>query len=89
MAKTKVQKQVYQILQDIIGCGMDKINDKANLRNDLYADDLDMCELVMSLKVDLGLPYISESESDKFIKVGDVVKFVSNRKNNGDSVGDE
>ena len=45
--------------------------------DDLAADSLDIVELVMAIEEEFGIE-ISDSDAEKIVTVGDVVKYIKN-----------
>ena len=68
---TKVKKMVV----DHLGVEESKVTDEAKFIDDLGADSLDTVELVMAFEEEFGSE-ISDSEAEKFLTVGDAIKFI-------------
>ena len=57
-----------------------KVTDESSFIDDLGADSLDTVELVMAFEEEFGSE-ISDSQAEKILTVGDVVKFIEGKAN--------
>ncbi len=73
-------KKVTDVVVEKLGVKAEDITLDSTFVNDLGADSLDRVELVMALEDEFDLE-IMDSDSEKFIKVSDVVSFVESKKN--------
>ncbi len=55
----------------------------SSFEDDLRADSLALVELLMAIEEKFDLPDIPEEDADKIKTVGDVVKYVADKKNSG------
>ena len=73
-----VLEKVRSHLADELGVDAESINDETHFRDDLEADSLDLCELVMELEDTYGVK-MSEQEAEGILTVGEAVDFVAAR----------
>jgi acyl carrier protein len=73
-----VRQKVTKIIVDHLGVDASKVTDAASFIDDLGADSLDTVELVMAFEEEFGSE-ISDSEAEKILTVGDVIKFIENK----------
>lgn len=73
-------KKVTDVVVEKLGVKAEDVTLDSTFVNDLGADSLDRVELVMALEDEFDLE-IMDSDSEKFIKVSDVVSFVESKKN--------
>ena len=75
-----ILNKVKKIVADHLGIDEAKIEDESSFIDDLGADSLDTVELVMAFEEEFGSE-ISDSQAEKILTVGDVVKFIEGKKN--------
>ena len=75
-----ISSKVKKIVADHLGLDEAKVTDEASFIDDLGADSLDTVELVMAFEEEFGSE-ISDSEAEKFLTVGDAIKFIENKSN--------
>ena len=75
-----VSPKVKKIVADHLGVEEEKVVNEASFIDDLGADSLDTVELVMAFEEEFGSE-ISDSQAEKILTVGDVVKFIEGKKN--------
>jgi acyl carrier protein len=68
-------ERVRDIIVDQLGVEPDKVNMKANFRDHLEADSLDLVELIMRFEEEFGGD-ISDEQAQKIVTVGDAVEFL-------------
>ena len=73
-------KKVTDGVVEKLGVKAEDVTLDSTFVNDLGADSLDRVELVMALEDEFDLE-IMDSDSEKFIKVSDVVSFIESKKN--------
>lgn len=76
MATTTFER-VSDIIVDQLGVDPEEVTMKANFRDDLEADSLDLVELIMQFEEEFG-GEISDEQAQKIVTVGDAVKFLEN-----------
>jgi acyl carrier protein len=74
-----VLAEVKEIIVDLLGIDESKIKPESRFREDLEADSLDIVELIMAMEDKFGSE-ISDEEAQKLTTVGDVVKYIEERK---------
>ena len=78
MEREKIEKKVNDVLNDVLGIDYSEINDDAVLETDLFADSLDVVEIVMDLEKESGISIPDEkmcgNESCKVKDVYDLVE---------------
>ena len=67
-------EKVKALIADKLSINEDEITMEAFV-DDLKADSLDIVELIMALEDELDME-IPDDEAEKFVTVGDVVKFI-------------
>jgi acyl carrier protein len=75
-----ILSKVKKIVADHLGIDEAKVQEEASFIDDLGADSLDTVELVMAFEEEFGAE-ISDSEAEKILTVGDVVKFIEGKAN--------
>ena len=68
-------EKVREIIADKLSINEDEITMDSSFLEDLNADSLDIVELIMALEDELDME-IPDDEAEKFVTVGDVVKYV-------------
>ena len=76
----EIGTKVKKIVADHLGVDEEKVIDEASFIDDLGADSLDTVELVMAFEEEFGSE-ISDSQAEKILTVGDVVKFIEGKAN--------
>ena len=83
MADQTIEQRVKAIIVEQLGVTEDQLTPEASFMGDLGADSLDTVELVMAFeeafKDDIQ-GEIPESDSEKLKTVGDVVKYIEEKK---------
>jgi acyl carrier protein len=72
-----VTAKVKKIIVEHLGVDEAKVTEEASFIDDLGADSLDTVELVMAFEEEFGSE-ISDSEAEKILTVGDVIRFIEN-----------
>lgn len=68
-------EKVKVIIAEKLGIDEEEVTMEAAFIEDLNADSLDIVELIMALEDELDME-IPDEEAEKFVTVGDVVKFL-------------
>jgi len=71
--------EVTEIIVDLLGVDPGKIKPESRFREDLEADSLDLVELIMAMEDKFGSE-ISDEDAQKLTTVGEVVKYIEDRK---------
>lgn len=74
-----VEQEVIDIIVEQLGVDAEEVNAEKSFVEDLNADSLDLTELIMTFEEKFGFE-ISEGEAEKLRTVGDVIKFVNEKK---------
>lgn len=75
MTKKQIEKQVYDVFEDMICVDLDTAGFDANLVDDLSCDDLDMVELIIKFKT-LYPKVIDSVEFSKLKTPRDIVNYI-------------
>jgi len=67
--------KVQEVVAKQLGKSVEEITLEKKFVDDLGADSLDLSELVMSFEEAFGVDEINDEDAQKFITVGDVVKY--------------
>ncbi len=70
--------KVRQIIAEHLGIDESTITENSKVIADLGADSLDIVELVMTIEDEFGVT-VEESNLQKIVTVGDIVKLIDNR----------
>ena len=73
-----VSGKVKKMVADLLGVEISKVTDEASFIDDLGAVSLDTVELVMAFEEEFGSE-ISDSDAEKFLTVGDAIKFIESK----------
>jgi acyl carrier protein len=71
--------EVTEIIVELLGVDAGKIKPESRFREDLEADSLDIVELIMAMEDKFGSE-ISDEDAQKLTTVGEVVKYIEERK---------
>ena len=74
-----VEKDVMDIIIEQLGVDASDVGMEKSFVEDLNADSLDLTELIMTLEERFGFE-ISEEDAEKLKTVGDVVKYIEEKK---------
>ncbi|MCB1106624.1 MAG: acyl carrier protein [Chlamydiia bacterium] len=74
-----VEQEVIDIIVEQLGVDREEVAAEKSFVEDLNADSLDLTELIMTFEEKFGFE-ISEGEAEKLRTVGDVIKFISDKK---------
>ena len=69
-------EKIQEIIAEKLSVDPSEITQDASFIDDLNADSLDIVELIMALEDELDME-IPDDEAEKFVTVGDVVKFIT------------
>lgn len=76
---SSIEKEVVDIIVEQLGVDPTDVTLEKSFVEDLNADSLDLTELIMTFEERFGFE-ISEEDAEKLKKVGDVVDYISKRK---------
>jgi len=79
MSEEEIFEKVKLIVTEQLGINENDIEMNSTFIDDLSADSLDIVELVMSLEEEFDIK-ISDSDAEKIVTVGDVVKYIKSFK---------
>ena len=71
-----IEERVKNIVVDVLGVDLGRVNSDANFRDDLEADSLDLVELIMQFEEEFG-GEISDEDAQKIETVGQAVDYIS------------
>jgi acyl carrier protein len=74
-----IEKRVMKVLTDSVGLSQADIKPNSDFVDDLGFDSLDVVETIMGLEEEFGIE-IPDNDVEKFIKVKDVIDYITNRK---------
>ena len=79
MSEKEIFQKLKTIVVDQLEVNEENVTTEATFVDDLAADSLDIVELVMTIeeKFDLEIP---DSDAEKIVTVGDVVKYIEEHK---------
>lgn len=75
-----IEEQVIDIIVEQLGVDRKEVTPEKSFVEDLNADSLDQTELIMMFEEKLDLE-ISEEEAAKIKTVGDIIRYIEQRKN--------
>lgn len=79
MSEQEIFEKLKKIIVEGLGASEESITMEATFVDDLSADSLDIVELIMSLEEEFDME-IPDSEAEKIVTVGDVVKYIQEHK---------
>lgn len=79
MSEQEIYEKLKKIIVEQLGTSEESIAMEATFVDDLSADSLDIVELIMSLEEEFEIE-IPDSEAEKIVTVGDVVKYIQEHK---------
>ncbi len=79
---SSVAEKVKNIVVEQLGVSEDQVSPEAKFIEDLGADSLDQVELVMALEEEFGSD-IPDEDAEKLTTVGDAVKYIEEKQQNG------
>ncbi|MCH9633721.1 MAG: Acyl carrier protein [Chlamydiae bacterium] len=77
-----LEQEVIDIVVEQLGIDASEVNVSKSFVEDLNADSLDLTELIMTFEERFGFE-ISEEDAEKLKTVGDVVQYISSKKQQG------
>lgn len=83
MSDKTIEQRVKEIIVEQLGVNEEQLTPEASFMGDLGADSLDTVELVMAFEEafkDEIKGEIPESDSEKLKTVGDVIKYIEDKK---------
>ncbi|NGX60950.1 MAG: Acyl carrier protein [Chlamydiae bacterium] len=78
-ATMSMEKEVIDIVVEQLGVDEQDVSSEKSFVEDLNADSLDLTELIMTFEERFGFE-ISEEEAEKLKTVGDVIKYIEEKK---------
>ena len=79
MSEQEIFEKLKKIIVEQLGASQESITMEATFVDDLSADSLDIVELIMSIEEEFEME-IPDSEAEKIVTVGDVVKYIQEHK---------
>ena len=79
MSEKEIFQKLKTIVVDHLGVNEENVTMEATFVDDLAADSLDIVELVMTIEEEFDLE-IPESDAEKIVTIGDVVKYIEEHK---------
>lgn len=80
-----IEKEVKDIIVEQLGVDPAEVTEEKAFVEDLNADSLDLTELIMTLEERMDLE-ISEEEAASLKTVGDVIRFIKNKKSDREGI---
>ncbi len=74
------QEQILRVISEAAKVDVSQIKMETSFVDDLKFDSLDIVELMMKMEDDFGVE-IPEEDAEGLKTVGDVIKYISNKKN--------
>ena len=74
-----LQQEVIDIIVEQLGVDAGEVKPEKSFIEDLNADSLDLTELIMTFEEKFGFE-ISEEDAEKLKTVGDVIKYIEEKK---------
>ncbi|WP_104747631.1 acyl carrier protein [Helicobacter cetorum] len=72
-------EEIQAVITEQLNVDVAQVTEEAEFVKDLGADSLDVVELIMALEEKFGIE-IPDEEAEKIVNVGDVVKFIEDKK---------
>ncbi len=82
MTREEIFERVKSIIVEYLGVDEKEVTLKADFREDLGADSLDLVELIMALEDEFGRE-ISDEEAQGITTVGDAIAFIEEHLQEG------
>ncbi len=79
MSEKVIFQKLKTIVVDQLGVNEENVTMEATFVDDLAADSLDIVELVMTIEEEFDLE-IPDSDAEKIVTIGDVVKYIEEHK---------
>jgi acyl carrier protein len=79
MANEEIANRVKKVILEKLGVKEEQVVEGASFTADLGADSLNRTEIVMALEDEFKIE-ISDTDSEKFQTVGDVINFLSEKQ---------
>ncbi len=79
MSEKEIFQKLKTIVVDQLGVNEENVTMEATFVDDLAADSLDIVELVMTIEEEFDLE-IPDSDAEKIVTIGDVVKYIEEHK---------
>ncbi len=78
-ATMSLEQEVIDIVVEQLGVDREDVTPEKSFVEDLNADSLDLTELIMTFEEKFGFE-ISEEEAEKLKTVGDVIRYIDQKK---------
>ena len=75
--KTQVEKELKEIISEMLICTLDEINIESNLVDDLSGDSLDIINIVMHIERKYGLRIDDDETLSSFRTFGGMLRYVT------------
>lgn len=75
-----ILEKIKEILAEELDVELENINLDSKIKDDLGADSLDLFELISKIEDELDVT-IDEEDYKKLVTVGDIVNYISEKKN--------
>ena len=79
MSNEEIFEKLKGIIVEQLGVEEELVKEEATFVDDLSADSLDIVELIMSIEEEFEME-IPDTEAEKIVTVGDVVKYIVENK---------
>lgn len=82
MSKKTIEERVKDIIAKQLGVNEEQVTPEASFLDDLGADSLDLVELIMTFEEEFEDEIegeIPESDAEKLLTVGDVIKYITEK----------
>ena len=76
-----IEKEVIDVIVEQLGVDEKNVTVEKSFIEDLNADSLDLTELIMTFEERFGFE-ISEEDAEKLKTVGDVIEYITQKKEN-------
>ncbi|WP_326911110.1 acyl carrier protein [Sedimentibacter sp. MB31-C6] len=74
-----ILEKIVEILEEELDVEKENIKLESKLKEDLGADSLDLFELISNMEDEMDIT-IDEEDYGKLVTVGDIVKYIENKK---------
>ena len=74
-----MEKKIIEMIADKLGRDVSNVTLESNFVTDLYADSLDILEMLMSLEEEFQV-VVKDEDVASIKTVGDIIKYINNHK---------
>lgn len=78
MERKEIEERFRAIVVDILNVGESELKDGARFEKELYADSLDILEIVMEAEREFGIS-IPDEEADSVVTYGDALDLITRK----------